>query len=235
MPTFSWPRERLLLLIAGGEEAMVRAVEGAEDESEHGAAEVRRNKLDVSDVLIAVAASGTTPFTLACLREARSRGTFTVGIANNRETPIINDADEGIFLDTGAEPIAGSTRMNAGTAQRIALNLLSSLVMIRLGRVYRGMMVDVQSTNIKLEKRKRAMVGYLTGSSDENAREALERTDGNVKLSVLLLYGSDLESARSALERTGGRLRQALDLVGVSKADKRNRGRRNGKVRRALV
>jgi N-acetylmuramic acid 6-phosphate etherase len=79
------------------------------------------------------------------------------------------------------------------------------------------------------------MVGYLTGSSDENAREALERTDGNVKLSVMLLYGSDLESARSALERTGGRLRQALDLVGVSKADKRNRGRRNGKVRRALV
>jgi N-acetylmuramic acid 6-phosphate etherase len=235
MPTFSWPRDRLLLLIAGGEEAMVRAVEGAEDESEHGAAEVRRNKLDVSDVLIAVAASGTTPFTLACLREARSRGTFTVGIANNRETPIINDADEGIFLDTGAEPIAGSTRMNAGTAQRIALNLLSSLVMIRLGRVYRGMMVDVQSTNIKLEKRKRAMVGYLTGSSDENAREALERTDGNVKLSVMLLCGSDLESARSALERTGGRLRQALDLVGVSKADKRNRGRRNGKVRRALV
>ena len=151
MPTFSWPRDRLLLLIAGGEEAMVRAVEGAEDESEHGAAEVRRNKLDVDDVLIAVAASGTTPFTLACLREARSRGTFTIGIANNRETPIINDADEGIFLDTGAEPIAGSTRMNAGTAQRITLNLLSSLVMIRLGHVYRGMMVDVQSTNIKLE------------------------------------------------------------------------------------
>ena len=87
MPTFSWPRDRLLLLIAGGEEAMVRAVEGAEDESEQAAAEVRRNKLDVDDVLIAVAASGTTPFTLACLREARSRGTFTVGIANNRETP----------------------------------------------------------------------------------------------------------------------------------------------------
>jgi N-acetylmuramic acid 6-phosphate etherase len=128
--------------------------------------------------------------------------------------------------------------MNAGTAQRITLNLLSSLVMIRLGHVYRGMMVDVQSTNIKLEKRKRAMVGYLSGSSDENAREALERTDGNVKLAVLLLYGADLESARSALERTGGRLRQALDLVGeskISKADKRNRGRRNGKVRRALV
>ena len=197
MPTFSWPRDRLLLLIAGGEEAMVRAVEGAEDEMEQAAAQVRRNNLGADDVLIAVAASGTTPFTLACLREARSRGTFTVGIANNRETPIIKDADQGIFLDTGAEPIAGSTRMNAGTAQRITLNLLSTLVMIRLGRVYRGMMVDVQSTNTKLEKRKRAMVAYLTEATDEEARTALERTDGNVKLAVLVLQGCDLEIARS--------------------------------------
>ena len=107
MPTFSWPRDRLLLLIAGGEEAMVRAVEGAEDEREQAAAQVSRSNLGAEDVLIAVAASGTTPFTLACLREARNRGTFTVGIANNRETPIIKDADQGIFLDTGAEPIAG--------------------------------------------------------------------------------------------------------------------------------
>ena len=246
MPTFSWPRDRLLLLIAGGEEAMVRAVEGAEDEMEQAAAQVRRSNLGANDVLIAVAASGTTPFTLACLREARSRGTFTVGIANNRETPIINDADQGIFLDTGAEPIAGSTRMNAGTAQRITLNLLSTLVMIRLGRVYRGIMVDVQSTNTKLEKRKRAMVAYLTEASDEEAREALERTDGNVKLAVLLLHGCDLEIARSALERTGGRLRQALELLedarnprpakrNPSAAGVSSRGRRNGKVRRALV
>src|SRR3954452_8561090 len=139
---------------------------------EQGAAAVRRNNLGADDVLIAVAASGTTPFTIACLREARSRGTFTVGIANNRETPIVKDADQGIFLDTGAEPIAGSTRMNAGTAQRITLNLLSTLVMIRLGRVYRGMMVDVQSTNTKLEKRKRAMVGHLTAASDEDVLKA---------------------------------------------------------------
>ena len=245
MPTFSWPRDRLLLLIAGGDEAMVRAVEGAEDEREQGAAEARRNNLGANDVLIAVAASGTTPFTLACLREARSRGTFTVGIANNRETPILKDADQGIFLDTGAEPIAGSTRMNAGTAQRITLNLLSTLVMIRLGRVYRGMMVDVQSTNIKLEKRKGAMVAYLTQASDEDARDALETSGGSVKLAVLLLHGFDLEPARSALKQTGGRLRQALEhLEGArtSRPRERNpsasgvaRGGRNGKVRRALV
>ena len=243
MPTFSWPRDRLLLLIAGGEEAMVRAVEGAEDEMEEAAAQVTRNNLGSHDVLIAVAASGTTPFTLACLRQARSRGAFTVGIANNRETPIIKDADQGIFLDTGAEPIAGSTRMNAGTAQRITLNLLSTLVMIRLGRVYRGMMVDVQSTNTKLEKRKRAMVGYLTDASDEDACEALKRTDGNVKLAVLLLHGWELDIARSALQRTGGRLRQALELLedaSASSPAERNsstvsRGERNGKVRRALA
>ena len=243
MPTFSWPRDRLLLLLAGGEEAMVRAVEGAEDEMEQAAAQVRRHNLGAADVLIAVAASGTTPFTLACLREARSRGTFTVGIANNRETPIINDADQGIFLDTGAEPIAGSTRMNAGTAQRITLNLLSTLVMIRLGRVYRGIMVDVQSTNTKLEKRKRAMVAYLTEATDEEARKALERTDGNVKLAVLVLQGCDLETARSALERAGGRLRLALELLEDARSSwpgERNPstvspGGRNGKVRRALV
>ena len=243
MPTFSWPRDRLLLLIAGGEEAMVRAVEGAEDEMEEAAAQVTRNNLGSHDVLIAVAASGTTPFTLACLRQARSRGAFTVGIANNRETPIIKDADQGIFLDTGAEPIAGSTRMNAGTAQRITLNLLSTLVMIRLGRVYRGMMADVQSTNTKLEKRKRAMVGYLTDASDEDACEALKRTDGNVKLAVLLLHGWELDIARSALQRTGGRLRQALELLedaSASSPAERNsstvsRGERNGKVRRALA
>ena len=242
MPTFSWPRDRLLLLIAGGEEAMVRAVEGAEDEVEQAATQVRRNNLGAADVLIAVAASGTTPFTLACLREARSRGTFTVGIANNRDTPIIEDADQGIFLDTGAEPIAGSTRMNAGTAQRITLNLLSTLVMIRLGRVYRGMMVDVQSTNTKLEKRKRAMVAYLTDAADEEARQALERTDGNVKLAVLLLHGFDLEIARSTLERAGGHLRKALERLEHARGSQPDEpepnpptGERNGKVRRALV
>src|SRR5438477_8597487 len=180
MPTFSWPQERLLLFIAGGHEALMQSVEGAEDEIGHAVNLVRDARIEGNDVLIAVAASGTTPFTLACLREAKQRGALTIGIANNRDTPLLAEAECPIWLDTGPEPIAGSTRMKAGTAQRIALNLLSSLVMIRLGRVYRGLVVDVQSTNIKLEKRKRAMVGYLTGSCDENAREALERNEGNV-------------------------------------------------------
>src|SRR5690349_4445750 len=122
MPTFSWPQERLLLFIAGGHEALMQAVEGAEDEVGHAVNLVRDADLGKNDVLIAVAASGTTPFTLACLREAKRRGVLTVGIANNRDTPVLNEADHPVWLDTGPEPIAGSTRMKAGTAQRIALN-----------------------------------------------------------------------------------------------------------------
>ena len=163
MPTFNWPPERLLLFIAGGREALLQAVEGAEDEMAKAAELVERHVVGPSDALIAVAASGTTPFTLACLREAKRRGALTIGIANNRGTPVLDEADQPIFLDTGPEPIAGSTRMNAGTAQRIALNLLSSLLMIRLGRVYKGLMVDVQASNAKLARRREAIVRDLTG------------------------------------------------------------------------
>src|SRR5262245_8523570 len=121
MPTFSWPHERLVLLMAGGQDALVRSVEGAEDEIEHAIRQVRRHGVSAKDVLIAVAASGTTPFTLACLREAKQRGALTVGIANNPCTAILSEADHPILLDTGAEPIAGSTRLKAGTAQKITL------------------------------------------------------------------------------------------------------------------
>jgi N-acetylmuramic acid 6-phosphate etherase len=211
MPTFNWPPERLLLFIAGGREALLQAVEGAEDEMARAAELVGRHALGASDVLIAVAASGTTPFTLACLREAGQRGALTVGIANNRGTPILDEADHPIFLDTGAEPIAGSTRMSAGTAQRIALNLLSSLLMIRLGRVYKGLMVDVQASNAKLARRREAIVRGLTGRSRADVREALARAGGSIKLAVLLLDGcDDLELARKVLDRAGGRLGAAL-------------------------
>jgi N-acetylmuramic acid 6-phosphate etherase len=217
MPTFSWPPERLLLLIAGGSNAMVRAVEGAEDEGAQAAEQVRRHGVGADDVLIAVAASGTTPFTLACLREARRLGALTIGIANNHGTPLLEDAEHPIFLQTGPEPIAGSTRMNAGTAQRIALNLLSSLLMIRLGRVYKGLMVDVQATNAKLASRREAMLLSLTGRSRGEVREALERTQGSVKLAALLLEGCDLDLARTALDSAGGRLRAAIALVAQEK------------------
>jgi len=210
MPTFNWPPERLLLFIAGGREALLQAVEGAEDEMAKAAELVERHDIGPHDTLIAVAASGTTPFTLACLREAKRRGALTIGIANNRGTPILEEASHAIFLDTGPEPIAGSTRMNAGTAQRITLNLLSSLLMIRLGRVYRGLMVDVQASNAKLARRREAIVRDLTGRSRPEVREALACAGGSVKLAVLLLDGCGLDEAREVLDRAGGRLGAAI-------------------------
>jgi N-acetylmuramic acid 6-phosphate etherase len=203
----------LLLLIAGGRDALLRSVEGAEDEVEHAARLVRQHAIDERDALIAVAASGTTPFTLACLREAKRRGALTVGIANNRDTPILNEADHAIFLDTDAEPIAGSTRMKAGTAQRIALNMLSSLLMIRLGRVYEGLMVDVQAINQKLMRRSEEMLLKLTNANREAVCQALQQAGGNVKLAVLLLRGCDLGKGRALLDLAHGELRAALHLL----------------------
>jgi N-acetylmuramic acid 6-phosphate etherase len=212
MPTFGWPTERLVLLMAGGRDALVGAVEGAEDQAEEAASLVRRHRIDDKDVLIAVAASGTTPFTAGCLREASARFALTIGIANNPNTPILDEAEHPIWLDTGAEPIAGSTRMKAGTAQRVALTLLSSLVMIRLGHVYEGLMVDVQASNNKLVRRSETILAQLTGHRSDQVREALIQAKGSVKLAFLLLGGSGLDEARAALAQTGGDLRAAKTL-----------------------
>ena len=219
MPTLSWPEDRLLLLMAGGKDAMTRAIEGAEDEIEHARRLVQQHGIGEKDVLIAVAASGTTPFTLACLREAKQRGALTIGIANNAGTPVLNEAAHAIWLDTGAEPIAGSTRMNAGTAQRITLNVLSSLVMILLGRVYDGLMVDLQAVNEKLVGRSERILVQLTGCGRDDARRALADAGGNVKLAVLLLHGCDAAEAADILTRAGGQLRAALALIGKPSPD----------------
>jgi len=214
IPTFNWPQDRLLLLMAGGKEALLRSAENAEDETDEAARLIKQHRIAAPDVVIAVAASGTTPFTLACLREAKQRGALTIGIANNRDTPILQEADCSIWLDTGPEPIAGSTRMKAGTAQRVALNLLSSLVMIRLGRVHQGLMVDVQATNAKLARRSETILRRLTGRGEAEAADALRRANGNVKLAVLLLHGCSVDEAASVLDLAGGRLRTALKHIG---------------------
>jgi N-acetylmuramic acid 6-phosphate etherase len=213
MPTFSWPGDRLLLLMAGGKDALLQSVEGAEDEVEHAARLVRQHGIGSEDVLIGVAASGTTPFTLSCLREAKSRGALTIGIANNPGTPILDESDHPIWLDTGPEPIAGSTRMKAGTAQRIALNLLSSLLMILLGRVYDGLMVDVQAVNQKLKRRSEDMLLRISGRTRDEVREALAQAHGSVKLAVMLLHGCESDEATALLDRAGGQLRAALELM----------------------
>src|SRR5262245_37886587 len=213
MPTFSWPEERLVLLMAGGSAALLRAVEGAEDEASLARRLVQRHVIDRSDVLVAVAASGTTPFTLGCLREAKARGALTIAIANNPGTPLLAESDHPILLDTGAEPIAGSTRLKAGTAQKIALNVLSSVLMILLGRVYEGLMVDVQAANQKLVQRSEDMLVRLTGSNHAAARDALRRANGSVKLAVLLLNGCSVDEGIRLIEQSNGRLRAALEHV----------------------
>src|SRR5262245_46059068 len=214
VPTFSWPQERLLLLIAGGRNALLQSVEGAEDAVDQAARLTQQHEIGPADVGSAVAASGTTPFTLSCLTEAKRRGALTIGVANNRDTPILEEADHAIWLDTGAEPIAGSTRMKAGTAQRITLNVLSSLVMTLLGRVYEGLMVDVQAVNQKPVRRSESILRRLTGCTGEQARTALAQASGNVKLAILLLHGCDVNEASDILDRAGGQLRAALAALG---------------------
>src|SRR5712672_192142 len=214
VPTFSWPQERLLLFIAGGRNALLHSVEGAEDAVDQAARLTQQHEIGSADVVIAVAASGTTPFTLSCLTEAKRRGALTIGVANNRDTPILKEADHAVLLDTGAKPIAGSTRIKAGTAQRITLNVFSSVVMILLGRVYDGLMVDLQAVSQKLVRRSEDILTRLTGSSGEQAREALHRANGNVKLAVLLLHDCDVKQATDLLHRAGGQLRAALAHIG---------------------
>lgn len=213
IPTFGWPEDRLVLLIAGGRDALLQTIEGAEDEVDQAVRLIDLHQINVEDVLIAVAASGTTPFTLACLREGRRRGTLTIGIANNPSTPILQESHHAIWLDTGCEPIAGSTRLKAGTAQKVTLNALSSLLMILLGKVHQGLMVDVRISNEKLTRRGEHMLVQLTGCSDNDAHDALSRAEGSVKVAALLLHGCEFEEATKLLNRCGGQLRAALDLI----------------------
>lgn len=217
IPTFNWPEDRLLLLMAGGHDALLRSIEGAEDDVQQAITAIEQHSVTTDDVLIAVAASGTTPFTLACLREAKRSGALTVGIANNQASPILQEADYPIYLDTGSEPIAGSTRLKAGTAQKVTLNTLSSLLMILLGKIYRGLMVDVRALNEKLSRRSEDMLIQLSGCDRAEAREALVRANGRVKVAVLLLNGCDVDAAAQILDVTGGRLGAALALANNTK------------------
>jgi N-acetylmuramic acid 6-phosphate etherase len=218
IPTFNWPEDRLLLLMAGGDQALLRPAEGAEDEAGRAAQLVEQHRIGPADVIVAVSASGTTPFTLACMRQAKRRGALIIGIANNSGTPVLTEADCPIWLDTGPEPIAGSTRMKAGTAQRVALTVLSTLIMIRLGRVHHGLMVDVQAISAKLVERSENILRKLSGHSREEAHSALLRAKGNVKVAMLLLQGCSDEEAAALLTQAGGQLRSALRLAGQHRA-----------------
>ena len=209
-PTFSWPRDKVAFAIAGGEGALLQAVENAEDSAPDGVSRIAELEVGADDVVIGLAASGNTPYTVAAIEEARRRGTLTIGIANNANTRLLSASEYAVLVETGPEAIAGSTRMKAGTAQKIVLNILSTMLMVRLGKVYRGLMVHMKPTNEKLRHRAVQMVMMVAGCTDVVAVDALQSAGGDVKLAVLLASGADMDAASSALKLHDGNLRFAL-------------------------
>ncbi|MES1152916.1 MAG: N-acetylmuramic acid 6-phosphate etherase, partial [Dongia sp.] len=213
-PTFGWPDDRIHVLLAGGAEMKPGLKGDVEDHDDRGRAEAAALDLAKNDAMFAVAASGTTRYTLAALEVAKRSATLTVAIANNPGAPMLGIADHPILLETGAEIISGSTRMNAGTAQKATLGLLSSLTMIRLHRIYDGMMVDMRVQNAKLRERAMGMLINITGCSKEEAAEALRRSGDRIKPAALILNGVEPKEADRILETTGGDLRAALGQLG---------------------
>lgn len=210
-PTFSWPPERAVAVLAGGPGAVHRAVEGAEDDAARGAAELSAIQPTGNDVVLLLAASGTTPYVLGALGAARAAGALTIGIANNPGTALTRDADVGIVLDTGHELVSGSTRLKAGTAQKIALNTFSTAVMVRMHKVYGNLMVDLQPTNAKLLDRALRLTMLATGADEPTARRALEESRYQVKVTIVAIATrASAAEARARLDAAGGSVRAAL-------------------------
>jgi len=209
-PTFDWPADRLVFAMAGGLGALLQSAEGAEDNEAAGAQAMIDAKIGANDVVVGIAASGTTPFTIGALRASSAAGAVTIAVANNPGAPLFDVARHRILADTGSEVIAGSTRMKAGTAQKIVLNLFSTAVMVKMGRVYRGLMVDMRARNAKLRRRAEAMVSEIVHCPETDAARYLEQAGGHVKTAVLIGLGLDRNEATQLLDRHAGNLRSAI-------------------------
>ena len=210
-PTFGTSPGEVLGLIAGGSGAFQQAVEGAEDDRDRGAADLRAVSLSPADVVVGIAASGRTPYVLGGLDHARAVGASTVSLACNMSAPIGVGVDVAIEIDTGPEVVTGSTRLKAGTAQKLVCNMLSTAAMVRTGKVYRNLMVDVQPTNAKLVDRALRIVVAATGTDPDTARGALRAADGRAKTAiVMLLGGCTAEEADQRLAQHDGRVRPAV-------------------------
>ena len=210
-PTYNWPADRLVFAMAGGLDALVRSAEDAEDDEAAGAQAMLDAKINANDVVIGIAASGTTRYTIGALRAAGAAGAITIALANNPGAPLFDVARHRILVETGSEVVAGSTRMNAGTAQKIVLNLLSTVLMVKLGRVYRGLMVDMRARNAKLRRRAEAIVGEILQCAETDAARHLEQASGDVKTAVLIGFGLAADEATKLLQRHGGNLRSAIN------------------------
>jgi len=217
-PTFSTDPSLVVAHIAGGDAAMTRALEGAEDDSEAGRAEVAAANIGPADVALGLSASGSAAFVVAAIEASAVLGALTIGITSDPRGTLARAAAIAIVLETGAEALTGSTRMKAAAAQKMALTSFSTAVMVRLGKVYRNLMIDVAPTNNKLRARALRLTQLLSGSSAEDASRALEMSGGRVKIAAFMLArGVDATRAMEALERSGGSLRGALELTGDSK------------------
>ncbi len=223
-PTFGTPPGMVRAIIAGGERALRHAVEGAEDSAADGARDLRRAGVSRGDVVVGIAASGATAYVLGALACARRRGAVTVGVTSNSRSPVARKARISISPDTGPEVIAGSTRMKAGTAQKMVLNMLSTAAMVRLGRVYENWMVHVALTNQKLRRRGARILEEAAGVSLSTAEHALRQAGHNLPSALVMLKtGVSARDARQRLAAAGGSVRQALEAAKKHQTNLRGR------------
>ena len=210
-PTFGIPRGQMHALIAGGRRAVTGAVEGAEDSAENAKRELRKRNLTRSDVVVGIAASGTTPYVLAALQYAQERGAATIAISSNRHVPLGKLAKIVIAPQVGPEVLTGSTRMKSGTAQKMVLNMLSTASMARLGHVYENLMIDAELTNEKLRERALRILKAASGRSLSEAKHALRQAGHNMRVALVMLkLGVEPRVAKGRLAQTKGNLRLAL-------------------------
>lgn len=210
-PTFGVPSERVLAVVAGGDKAAAKAMERVEDDREMAIRDLESQDLRPEDAVVGLTASGRTPYAISAIQYASDIGCSTVGICNNPGSELAETAQIGIEVITGPEVLTGSTRLKAGTSQKLVLNMLSTAAFTRLGKVYENLMVDVQATNEKLRSRARRIVCEATGVGEEHAGELLLVAEGSVKLAIVMSKGEcSLAEARTSLEKANGNTRQAL-------------------------
>ncbi|GGU03369.1 MULTISPECIES: N-acetylmuramic acid 6-phosphate etherase [Streptomyces] len=210
-PTFNTDPGEVVGLIAGGSAAMVKAVEGAEDSRALAAEDLDALGLTPDDTVVGISASGRTPYAIGAVEHARSVGALTIGLSCNADSELAAAAEHGIEVVTGPELLTGSTRLKAGTAQKLVLNMISTITMIRLGKTYGNLMVDVRASNEKLQARSRRIVALATDAPDERIEAALAEADGEVKTAILMLLADiDAKTAKDRLATSRGHLRAAL-------------------------
>ncbi len=210
-PTFGTSPKQVQALIAGGRRAITRAVEGAEDSARNGERDLRAKKVGRNDVVVGIAASGTTPYVLGALRFARGRGATTVAVTSNLRMPVGRLAKIVIAPEVGPEVLTGSTRLKAGTSQKMVLNMLSTAVMARLGHVYENLMIDMMLTNEKLEDRALRILAAASGKSVSAAEHALRAAGHDLRVGLMMLKrGVEAREAKRLIAQAGGNLRGAL-------------------------